>query len=96
MLAIFFQLEFLRSVSKFRKRKAKSLSCVPVVTNREIRYFHVVVVQRLQRNVQESACDARTKLLFCQSKPIVFLPLYMTSPSSLLKLPMFPLKHKKL
>ena len=31
--------------------------------------------------------DARAKLLFCQSKPIAFLPFSFTSPSSLLKLP---------
>ena len=31
--------------------------------------------------------DARAKLLFCQSKPIAFLPYFLTSPSSLLKLP---------
>ena len=34
---------------------------------------------------------AREKLLFCQSKPIVFLPFLLTSPPSLLKLP----KNKK-
>ena len=31
--------------------------------------------------------DTRAKLLFGQSKPIAFLPLSLTSPSSLLKLP---------
>ena len=31
--------------------------------------------------------DARAKLLFCQSKPLAFLPLSLPSPSSLLKLP---------
>ena len=31
--------------------------------------------------------DARAELLFCQSKPIAFLPFSLTSPSSLLKLP---------
>ena len=30
--------------------------------------------------------DARAKLLFCQSNPIVFLPFLLPSPSSLLKL----------
>ena len=34
---------------------------------------------------------AREKLLFCQSKPIAFLPFLLTSPPSLLKLP----KNKK-
>ena len=31
--------------------------------------------------------DARAKLLFCQSKPIALLPFSLTSPLSLLKLP---------
>ena len=34
--------------------------------------------------------DARAKLLFCQSKPIAFLPFSLTSPSSLLELPNVP------
>ena len=40
--------------------------------------------------------DARAKLLFCQSKPIAFLPFSLTSPSSLLKLPIDPLSRKRL
>ena len=55
-------------------------------TKRETRHFHVVVVQRRQRNVKNK-CDARAKLLFCQSEPIAFLPFSLTSPSSLPKLP---------
>ena len=31
--------------------------------------------------------DARAKLLFCQSKPVAFLPFSLMSPSSLLKVP---------
>ena len=31
----------------------------------EIRHFHVVVVQKRERNVQKSVRDARAKLLFC-------------------------------
>ena len=31
--------------------------------------------------------DTRAKLLFCQFKPIAFLPFSMTWPSSLLKFP---------
>ena len=33
--------------------------------------------------------DALAELLFCKIKPIVFLPLSLPSPSSLLKLPIF-------
>ena len=55
-------------------------------TKRENRKFHVVVAQRRQRNVQKK-CDARAELLFCQSKPIVFLSFLSPSSSSLLKLP---------
>ena len=50
------------------------------------RHFHVVVVQRRQRNAHKKR-DARAKVLFSQSKPIAFLPSSLTSPSSLLKLP---------
>ena len=41
-------------------------------------------------------CDARTKLLFCQSNPLAFLPSSLPSLSSLLKLPTnVPLKTMK-
>ena len=36
---------------------------------------------------KERERDARAKLLFCQSKPISFLPFSLPSPSSFLKLP---------
>ena len=52
-------------------------------TWREIRYFHFVVVQWPQRNVQKSVLHVQ-KLLFCWSKPFAFLPFSLTSPSSLL------------
>ena len=75
MLTNFFGVEFSRTVSKFRKRKRKLLSCVrPSSTKREKRHFHVVVVQRRQRNVQkrvmhvQSFCyDNLILLLFCRS-----------------------------
>ena len=35
----------------------------------------------------EKKLAAREKLLFCQSKPTAFLPILLTSPPSLLKLP---------
>jgi len=52
---------------------------------REIRTFHVVVVQRRKRNVLKKCAAARAKLLFCQI--YTFLPFLLPSPSSLLKLP---------
>jgi len=52
-------------------------------TKREIRHFHVVVVQQWLRNVKKKR-DAHAKLLLCQSKPIGFF--LFSSPSSLLKL----------
>ena len=38
---------------------------------REIRHFHIVVVQKRERNIQKK-CDARAKLLFCFSN-LLFL-----------------------
>ena len=58
----------------------------PSSTKREFRHFHVVAGQRRQRNEQKKR-DTRAKLLFCQSKPIAFLPFSLSSASSLLKLP---------
>ena len=49
---------------------------------REIRHFHVVVVQRRQRSGQKGVMQ----LLFCQSKAVAFLPFLLPSPTSLLKL----------
>ena len=61
--------------------KEKKSCCreFPSSINGEFRHFHVVVVQRRQRNVQKKR-DARTKLLFRHSKPVAV-------PSSLVKLP---------
>ena len=52
--------------------KEKKSCCLvfPSSINKEFRNFHVVVVQRRQRNVQKKR-DARTKLLFRHSKPVV-------------------------
>ena len=55
---------------------------------RQIRHFHVVVVQWRQRNVQKKR-DARAELLFCSSKPIAFLTFSFLSPLSFVKLPTF-------
>ena len=59
----------------------------PSSTESEISYFQVVVVQRRLRNVRKAWCTCKLKLLFCQSKPIAFLPSSLPSPSSSLKLP---------
>ena len=47
--------------------------------NREIRKFHIAVVQQLQRNVQKKH-DARAELLFCQSTctPIAFFAILVS------------------
>ena len=56
-------------------------------TKREIRHFHVVVVQRRQRNVQKSVMHVQSYCFANRSKPIAFFPFSLPSPSSLLKLP---------
>ena len=50
--------EFLRALSKVRKRKKISSSI-----KHEIRHFHFVVVQK--RQMYKKVLDAREKLLFC-------------------------------
>ena len=57
------------------------MSCVHVLKKN----VHVVVVRG--RKKCKKRRDARTKLLFFQSKPIAFLMFSLPSPSSLLKLP---------
>ena len=60
----------------FRKMKRKLLSSVTVLGEREIRHFHVVAVQRRQRNVQKS-------VMHVQSCCFAFLPFSLPSPSCL-------------
>ena len=69
--------------------KGKESRCLVFTssTKREIGQSHVVVVQRRQRKVHKVKRDARAELLFCQSKPIAFLPFLLPSSSSFLKLP---------
>ena len=53
----------LKVSSLFGKRKRKLLFCFPVLDKtpeREIRHFHVIVVQRRQRNVQKSVMHVQT------------------------------------
>ena len=91
MLAKLSGVEFERTSSKFRKKEKENPFFVVftqcIKRAREVRKFHVSVLQGRLRNAQKKR-DARAKLLFCHSKPIVFLPLSLLSPSSsLLKLP---------
>ena len=52
---------------------------------REIKYFHVVVVQKRAKKCKKKKRDARAKLLFFFNKPIVFYTLSLPSASLDLK-----------
>ena len=65
MLANFFGVEFYRTASKFKKRKESCCLLFPSSTKREIRQFHVVVVQRRQRNVQKSVMHVQSCCFAC-------------------------------
>ena len=79
----FFWSWILKSVTKFRKRNRKWLFFVHVLQKTRIPAF-----SRRSRALTAKKCtekrDARAKLLFCQSKPIAFLPFSLRSTSSLL------------
>ena len=82
-------LELNSKASRQSTGKEKESRCLLFTSpNREIRHFLVVVVQsdgkEMCKNLKR---DARTKMLFCQFKPIAFVPLSFSSPSLLLKLP---------
>ena len=73
MLAYFFGVERLYQSSG--KRKENGRLVFPSSTKREIRHFHVVVVQRWQRNVQKSVMHLQScyfanlnLLVFCHSR----------------------------
>ena len=75
MLANFSEVEFLKTVSKFRKRERKSSASFTSSTKRKIRHFHVVIVQRQQRNAKkrvmyvQSCCFVDLNILsFCRSR----------------------------
>ena len=59
----------------------------PSSTKREIRHFHVVVVQRQQRNVPKSVMHVQSYCFANLNRPIALLPFSLPSPWSLLKLP---------
>ena len=44
-------------------------------------------INKVQAKKCRKKCDARAKMLFCQSKPVSLLPFFLLSLSSLLKLP---------
>ena len=82
MLANFFGVEFLRTLSKFKKRKRKLLSndCSRPRQNAKIRHFHIVVMQQRLKNVQkrvmcvQNCCFANINLLlFCYCSCLSFL-----------------------
>ena len=54
-------------------------------------FRHVIIIFQLLGAVMAKKCtkmcNTCAKLLFCQSKPIAFMPFLLTSPLSLLKLP---------
>ena len=76
----------LKDCIKVQEKKRKFCLVFPSSTKREFRYFHVVVGQRRQRNLQKKAwCTCKVVVLL--TKPIAFLPFSLPSASSLLKLP---------
>ena len=68
--------------------KEKESCCLvfPSSTKREIRHFHVVVVQRRQRNVQKSVMHVQNCGV-ANLNVLLFLLFLLPSPSSDLKLP---------
>ena len=53
-------------------------------TKREIRHFHVVLVQARQRNVQKSVMHVQS-CCFGYLNQLLFLPFSLTAPSSFIK-----------
>ena len=58
-------------------------------TKHEIRHLIIIfqVLGAVMAKKCTKMCNTCAKLLFCQSKPIAFMPFLLTSPLSLLKLP---------
>ena len=70
--------------------KGKESCCLvlPSSTKRELRHFHVVVMQRRPRNAQHSVMHVQSCCFAKKTYSIFFLPFSLPSPSSLrLKLP---------
>ena len=82
ILTIFSAVEFWDCIKVQKKKKA--VAVFTFFTKREIRHFHVVVVQWRQRNVQKNVTHAQS---CCFAILSAFMSFSLTSPSSLLKLP---------
>ena len=78
--------EFLRALSKFRKRKKIHCCLVTSSIKREIRHFHIVVVHKKSKEMYEKVwCKCKVVVLLI--KPIDFLTFWFPSSSSDLKVP---------
>ena len=86
MLAIFLGLNSKGLYQSSGKEKQSRCLVFTFATKREIRHFHIVVVLWLQRNVQKSVMHVQI-CCFANLNQLLFLPSSLTSPSSLLKLP---------
>ena len=65
MLPIFLELNSKRQHQSSGKEKESCCLLVPSSTKREIRHFHVVVVQRRKRNVQRSVMHVQSCCFAC-------------------------------
>ena len=68
------------------KEKESCFLVFPTLTKREIKHFHVVVVQRRQRNEQESVMHVQ-RCCFANNAIQIYYRASLTSPSSFVKLP---------
>ena len=83
---MFLELNYKGLYQSSGKEKQSCCLAFPSSTKREFRHFHVVVVQRRQRNVQKSVMHVQS-CCFANLNLLLFLPSSLPSPSSLLKLP---------
>ena len=87
MVAIFLELNSKRLYQSSGIEKERRCPVFTSSTKREIRHFHVSCSRAPTAMKCTKKRVARAKLLFCQSKPIAFLPISLPSPPLLLKLP---------
>ena len=79
---MFLELNSKDCIKSLGKEKESRFFVFTSSAKREMRHFHVVVVQRRQR----SGHKRRDAVVVCQSKAVAFLPFLLPSPTSLLKL----------